>query len=361
MHWLIRPDSVHALEDEGVKKALGRYVEVSKNKKLAKFIITKTIPIDVDLSSSDEELWKAHETIIKDFKKLEKEHDNKDIKQLKFPTKSLLDLKIELAKRILNKCRFCERKCGVNRFEKKRGFCNLDIQSRLSSEFLHMGEEACLVPSHTLFFIGCSFYCVFCQNWTISRHVEKGLPVTGSDLAKMVKKRRLMEGSRNVNLVGGSPTPNTHIILEMLRELDVNIPVVWNSNMYMTMDTMKLLNGCVDVYLADFKYGNNNCAERLSKIKNYWEVTTRNHLVAKKQAELLIRHLVLPNHIECCTKPIIEWIAKNFDNKVRVNIMAQYRPEFEAFKIPDINRRVMAEEMERAFNIARDNGLTNLD
>jgi putative pyruvate formate lyase activating enzyme len=179
-------------------------------------------------------------------------------------------------------------------------------------------------------------------------------------MAEIAKRRRVVEKSRNVNLVGGDPTPNTHTILDMLKELDVNVPIVWNSNMYMSEETMRLLDGCVDVYLTDLKYGNSECAERLSKVENYWEVATRNHSLAKKQAELLIRHLVLPNHVECCSVPIIEWVAENFGDSIRVNVMAQYHPEFEAYTMPDITRGVTSTEMEKVFALARERGL-NLD
>ncbi|MFQ6105952.1 MAG: radical SAM protein, partial [Candidatus Hydrothermarchaeaceae archaeon] len=229
------------------------------------------------------------------------------------------------------------------------------------SEFLHLGEEACIVPSHTFFFISCTFYCEFCQNWSIARQVEKGIPVIGKELAEIAQRRRVIEKSRNINLVGGEPTPNLYTILDMLENLDVNVPVVWNSNMYMSKETMKLLDGCVDVYLSDFKYGNDACAERVSHVKNYWNIITRNHLLAGKQAELLIRHLVLPNHIECCTKKILEWIHRNFKDRARINIMGQYRPEFNAYKIADIARPVSGSEMQKAFEIARSVGITNLD
>ncbi|MDI6654559.1 MAG: radical SAM protein [Candidatus Hydrothermarchaeota archaeon] len=352
MYGLIRPDALLAFEDEGVKKALGRYVEVSTNRKPAKFLMAKAIPTSAELAASEEELWKEHDSRIKEFVDAEKEL---------CANTSLLDLKLELARRILSSCHFCERRCGADRTAGKKGFCNLDAGTYLSSEFLHLGEEACLVPSHTFFFIGCTFYCVYCQNWTISRHVEKGVGVTGKHLAEIAKRRRMLENSRNINFVGGEPTPNLHTIIDMLRCLDVSVPVVWNSNMYMSSETIELLNGIVDVYLADFKYGNDACAERLSKVENYWKIITRNHLLGKEHAELLIRHLILPNHVECCTKSVLEWIAENLGNEVRVNIMAQYRPEFEAYKIPEIARGVTGFEMERALAIARENGLTNLD
>ncbi len=360
MFWLIRPDAYKALEDRGVKKALSRYVDVVENRKYAKFLICKSIEANFEKNMDINELRKIHDEKIEEFREMQRKIDGGDKLEINNKKKSLLDLKIEIARRMLEKCEFCERRCRVNRY-KSLGFCRVGAEARLSSEFLHFGEEACLVPSHTFFFIGCNFYCVFCQNWTISRQFEKGDAVSAKELAEMAKVRRKEEGSRNVNLVGGDPTPNLHVILEMLKHLNTNVPIVWNSNMYLTIEAMKLLDGCVDVYLTDFKYGNNKCAERLSKVKNYFEVVSRNHLIAKEQAELIIRHLVLPNHVECCTKPVLKFIAENFDNEVRVNIMAQYRPEFEARKYEDISRRVSAEEMRRAFEIAHSLGLWNLD
>ncbi len=352
MYSFLRPDAHAAFEDPDVKKALGRYIAVSKDEKPAKFLSARAARVDVDFSADTDVLWEEHDRAVA---ALDYESPGEST-----PKKSLLDLKIELANRMLKECHFCERRCGADKTAGETGFCGIDVQSRLSSEFLHMGEEACLVPSHTFFFIGCTFHCVYCQNWTISRQVEKGVPITGREMAKTAKRRRLVEKSRNINLVGGSPTPNTHTILEMLKELDVNVPIVWNSNMYMSDSTMRLLDGCMDVYLTDFKYGNNDCAHRLSKVENYWEIATRNHLLAKGQAELIIRHLVLPNHVKCCTTPIITWIADNFGDSVRLNIMAQYRPEFEAYKMPDMTRGVTAAEMEKAFDMARKHGL-NLD
>ncbi|MBI4344967.1 MAG: radical SAM protein [Euryarchaeota archaeon] len=362
--WFVRPDALTALEGEGVKGALGRYAAVCRDERAARFLVVKSVPIKVSLDGRDKDLWAEHDARLGELRAAVAELDaaGKEPRDLPgTPGPSMMDLKLELANRMLRSCRFCERRCGADRTKGKRGFCNLDRGTYLSTEFIHMGEEGCFVPSHTFFFIGCTFYCVFCQNWTVSRQVEKGAPVTGRELAALAKRRRLLEKSRNINLVGGEPTPNLHTILDMLAHLDTNVPVLWNSNMYMSSEAMRLLDGCVDVYLADFKYGNDACGWRLSKVRGYWEVTRRNHLLAKDQAEVLIRHLVMPNHLECCTRPILQWIAEHFGNTVRLNIMAQYRPEFEALDSPDIGRRVSAGEVQRAFEIARELGLTNLD
>jgi len=124
----------------------------------------------------------------------------------------------------------------------------------------------------------------------------------------------------------------------------VNIPQVWNSNMYCSDETMKLLNGVIDLYLTDFKYGNDVCARRLSKVDNYLEIIKRNHKIAYENGEMIIRHLVMPNHIDCCSKPIIKWISENLPNAV-VNIMEQYRPEYKAYEHKEISRAVSLAEV----------------
>ncbi|MEM2974410.1 MAG: radical SAM protein, partial [Candidatus Micrarchaeia archaeon] len=120
-------------------------------------------------------------------------------------------------------------------------------------------------------------------------------------------------------------------------------------------------DGVVDVYLSDFKYGNDECALRLSSLPNYFRIISRNHMLAGKQADLLIRHLVMPNHIECDSKPILDWITENLDNNVRVNIMSQYRPEYKALEYSDINRRLNREEYFSVLEHARKIGLWNIE
>lgn len=270
-----------------------------------------------------------------------------------------IDWKIKKTKQIMKSCRLCERRCGTNRFKEKGKFCRLGDRPSISSEFLHYGEESFFVPSHTIFFMGCTFSCQYCQNWTISHWYEQGRYIEPKDLAEIIKRRK-EEGSINLNFVGGEPTPNLLYILEVLKELQkmkVNIPVLWNSNMYMSEETMKILDGVVDVYLSDFKYGNSKCALRLSKIPDYFEPVSRNHKTAAEQAEICIRQLVLPNHVGCCSLPVLEWISGNFGKKVVVNIMSQYKPEFKAYKYDDINRMLTVEEYEKVLDKAKELGL----
>ena len=311
------------------KKLLSDYFKILEDKKNAKYLSCKKVPVIFKKDESTDSLWKKHDKAIK----------NLAIEDKK-PKQSLLNLKIELASRIFENCSFCERRCGVDR-NKKSGNCGVK-QPGISSEFLHTGEERVLIPSHTIFFSGCTFHCVFCQNWDISQD-SCGIYVKPEKLVDVISYRK-MQGSRNVNWVGGDPTPNLLYILKVLDKLNENIPQIWNSNMYCSSETMKLLNGIIDLHLTDFKYGNNNCAKRLSKVDNYLEVVKRNHKIAYENSEMIIRHLVMPNHIKCCSKPIVDFISQNLTNSC-VNIMAQYRPEYHAREYDDISRHVTMEEV----------------
>jgi putative pyruvate formate lyase activating enzyme len=358
---MYRPDAMAVLNDENAIKSLHRYFEVMKDKLPAMFLVCMRVPANVDLSANEEALWRAHDRSMIDFRKLLEDVDcgKTFIDDLGHKPKSLLDVKVELARRILKSCHFCERGCGKNRAAGEIGVCGVGERSRVASEFLHTGEEPELVPSYTIFFSGCTFKCQYCQNWDISQHPDSGSGVTPVILSGLVRANRL-EGARNVNWVGGEPTPNLHSILSALNECGVNVPSVWNSNMYMSMEAMKLLSGTQDVYLTDFKYGNNACALKYSKVANYWEIVTRNHGLAFADAELIIRHLVLPTHIECCTRPVLAWIAENLGPTVRVNLMGQYRPEYKAHEFKELRRHPTSEEMSEAFEIAREVGLKNV-
>lgn len=163
-----------------------------------------------------------------------------------------------------------------------------------------------------------------------------GIAFEAKDLAARIDDRR-RHGSRNVNFVGGEPTPNLPYILRVMSLTQENIPVVWNSNFYMSTEAVHLLDGFSDLFLTDFKYGNDDCAMRLSGIKNYWKTVTRNHKMAWNVGDMIVRHLVLPNHVECCSKPILKWISRNLGLEVVLNIMGQYRPVYRASEHADIS------------------------
>ena len=311
------------------RNLLSDYFDILEENRTAKFLQCKDVTINFQNKDSTDNLWKLHDKSVNNLKL-------SDVS----PNQSLLDLKIQLAKRVFENCHFCERRCGINR-NNKEGNCGVK-QSGVASEFLHIGEERVLVPSHTIFFSGCTFHCVFCQNWDISQ-VSSGIYIDPEKLVDIIHKRN-QQGSRNVNWVGGDPTPNLYYILTVLKKLEDNIAQIWNSNMYCSIETMKLLRRVIDLYLTDFKYGNDKCAKRLSLVDNYYDIVKRNHIYAHENANMIIRHLVMPNHVECCSKPIMRFISDNLPNAC-VNVMAQYRPEYHAKEFEDISRHVRIEEV----------------
>lgn len=358
---LWRPDALAVIQDKRARMELARYFDVMQDKKPAKFMIAKKLAANFGPDDSLERLWVLHGGLTKEYYNLEKQIDTKrnSLEELDAPEKSYLDLKKEIAWRIMEKCHLCTRRCGFNRLAGELGlWCKSGTQIAVSTMFEHMGEEPELVPSGTVFTLGCTMRCKHCQNWTISQWSEEGEIYTPKRLANSVETLR-QRGCRNANLVGGEPTPWLEQWFETFQHVEVNVPVVWNSNSYYSEETAKLLSGFSDVYLLDFKYGNNECATRISDAPDYWEACIRNHLYGKKYGELLIRVLVLPGHLECCTKTILNWIAQNLGTSARTNIMFQYRPEWRAHEVPELRRRLTRNEMERAVQLAKKAGLTN--
>ncbi len=326
------------------EKGLKHYYSVLKEEKKPNFLKTKEKNIDFSENQGINKLWQKHRE--KNLQKTSK--------------KNLLELKTILAEKILKNCYFCHRRCKINRKEKETGYCGVTAISRYSDEFIHHGEEPELVPSHTIFFTGCTMECSYCQNWNISTHPTKGTPVHPEDLAKKIIRRKL-EGAKNVNLVGGDPAPHLYAILRTLNNFEANTPIIWNSNMYVSKETMEILDGVIDLYLADFRYGNNKCALKHSDAPEYMETIQNNLKTTKNQEnDVLIRHLVLPGHVECCTKPIIDWCVENLGNDVRFNLMFQYRPCYKANQESELNRSLTEVEKEAALDYAKKSGLNNL-
>ncbi len=343
--------------NQTVRKRLSWYFMVMRNLRPAKFLICKQIASSKHPQLMTEaQLWQEHESLRLEFLgKWKKIEQNEALqKGTDMPEFNFLGLKVELLNRILRKCVLCEWRCKVDRVEgKRKGACHLDTTARLATFFRHFGEEPPLVDrkgSGTIFFASCTFRCAFCQNWDISQDQHAGTPVSPGTLSRIMKSLR-SEGAANINLVGGEPTPNLHVIMEAINLVSVNVPIVWNSNMYLTPEVMRILADIVDLWLPDFKWGNDSCALKYSRISRYFEVVSRNHAMIQGSGDLIIRHLVMPGHVECCTKPVLDWIAENC-SRALVNLMSQYRPEHlvvrEPMKYHEIVRRPSLQEMRDA-------------
>lgn len=262
----------------------------------------------------------------------------------------------------LENCNTCPHKCSINRKE-KLGRCKGTDKVKIALYSLHKFEEPCISGkngSGTVFFSNCNLNCIFCQNYEISQE-GGGKEITIEELAEIFLKQQENKAN-NINLV--SPTIYAYQIIEAIkiaRRKGLDIPIIYNSNGYENIETIKKLEGYIDIYLPDLKYYYNELGEKYSRIKNYFEIATKaikemytqvgspkfdeNGLIEKG---IIIRHLVLPNHIEN-SKRILNWIKINLGNNVYVSVMAQYFPTYNAMQ-SDLNRKLTKEEYKEIEN-----------
>ncbi|MFX0014659.1 MAG: radical SAM protein [Promethearchaeota archaeon] len=357
-------------ENPVVARRFPHYLGVLRGEKSARYLIAQKTPVNIlnlkDLSLSD--MWKHHKKTRELFIKLELKvlGGKTTIKELLTPETSFLDLKVRISQKIIQSCHFCERRCHVDRTKGELGFCRLADKSVVSSSFLHYGEEPPLIPSGTIFFIGCTFRCRFCQNWDISQSWGNINQLNKENFVNPIFLSKKMEnlakqGAKNINWVGGDPTPNIHTILEALTHFQVNIIQLWNSNMFLSSEGMDLLLDVMDFWLPDLKFHKNEFAYEMTKAKEYWQIATRNIKMAYDNGfhEMIVRHLVMPGRVETDTLPILDWCSKNVDQAF-VNIMGQWRPEHKIHGDPryqSLDKRVSPQEMDHARNYADQLGI----
>lgn len=258
---------------------------------------------------------------------------------------------------MLESCNLCPNNCNINRNE-YTGKCGASGKIKVALASLHYYEEPCISGkngSGTIFFSNCNLGCVFCQNYKISSE-GFGKEIEIEDLANIFISLQ-SKNANNINLV--SPTPYVmHVIeaIKIAKNKGLNIPIIYNCGGYENVETIKLLNGYIDVYLPDLKYAENDISTKYSNANNYFECATsaikemynqvgspkldENELIKKG---LIIRHLVLPNYIEN-SKKVLKWIDSNIDKKVYISIMAQYFPTGKAKEYKELSRKLTGEE-----------------
>ena len=257
---------------------------------------------------------------------------------------------------LISKCEICPRKCKVNRYEKK-GYCRCDDKVRIALVSKHYFEEPCISGrngSGTIFFSNCNLNCIFCQNHDISQG-GKGIDVTIERLAEIMLEQQ-ERGANNINLV----TPTMYVeqiikAIDIAKKNGLNIPIVYNTNGYEEVETIKKLNGYIDIYLPDFKYFTNELAIKYSKAPNYFEKVTSALIEMQSQFDeyvfdgeimkkgMIVRHLVLPNHIQN-SKNVLKWIKDNLRKDIYVSVMAQYFPTYKAIGDELIGRKLSFSE-----------------
>ena len=265
--------------------------------------------------------------------------------------------------KLLEKCTICPHNCGINRLNNQIGRCKSKNIVKIALYSTHNFEEPCISGkkgSGTVFFSNCNMNCVFCQNYEISQQ-GKGREISIDELASIFIKQQEKD-VENINLV--TPTSYVPQIIEAIkiaRNNGLKLPIVYKTNGYEKVETLKMLEGYIDIYLPDFKYSDNELAKRLSKVDNYFEIVTEALKEMYRQTGksifnddgimqkgMIIRHLVLPNHI-LNSRRILKWINENMHD-VYVSVMAQYFPTYKAKDIDDINRKLTKEEYEQIEN-----------
>lgn len=275
--------------------------------------------------------------------------------------------RIELLNEFLRECRLCPRECRVNRMDGEVGVCQAGLDLTISSAFPHFGEEPPLVGNHgsgTIFLTHCNLRCIFCQNYDIS-HLGRGERISTSDLARIML--RLQElGCHNINFV--TPTHYAPQIVASLPEAiekGLRLPIVYNCSGYESLEVIRLLEGIIDIYMPDAKYMDEKYSKRFSNAPDYPEVIKKVlkemyrqvgdlTINAKGVAErgLLIRHLVMPGGV-ASSEAMLKFIAEEISIHSYVNIMEQYRPEYQAHEYHEISRRITLKEYMEAIQWAK--------
>ncbi len=274
----------------------------------------------------------------------------------------LIRSRLKEAYQLLNPCRVCPRRCGVNRLKGEAGFCGMGLHPVVSSDNLHHGEEPPISGfkgSGTIFLTGCNLGCIFCQNYPIS-HFRNGNVTKIPKLANMILRLQ-KAGAHNINLV----TP-THFVPQIMGALliayqnGLSIPLVYNCGGYESLETLRLLDGIIDVYMPDMKFSDSEMAEKYASAPDYPEVNRRaikkmfrqvgdlkmdKNGIARKG--LLIRHLVLPENISG-THDVLGFISKEISTDTYISLMSQYFPAYKASDLPALNRRITSEEYKKA-------------
>lgn len=275
----------------------------------------------------------------------------------------------------IRRCNLCPRNCGVNRQREELGFCQAGNEIEISWYGLHFGEEPSISGppaggSGTIFFCHCNLKCVFCQNWQISQECISCDTVSEVELLKIIFELQ-EQGAHNINLV--SPTIWSYWLKDIIKKAKkggLKIPIVWNSNAYEKVETLKEFEGLVDIYLPDYKYDIEKLSLKYSSAPKYSQIARKAILEMQRQVGdlvldedgiakkgLIVRHLIIPNAIEN-TKSCLKFI-RSISEKVHLSLMSQYNPHYKACEFGEINRAITQEEFEAAEKLVEGFGFKN--
>ncbi len=252
-------------------------------------------------------------------------------------------------------CVLCEHRCGVDRAGGQRGACGAGCRARVYRHRIEYGEEPELVPSHLFYLSGCNLRCAYCIGEADAFDPARGRLLSAPFFRETVAWGQTRE-ARNVQWVGGEPTIHIPAVLGVLAACRPRVPVVWKSNFYGTRESWDLLDGGIDVYVADFKFGNDACARRIARVENYLAVVTRNLMLVAPRARLMVRHLLMPGHFDCCYRPVVAWMREHLPT-VPISVRDGYLPRWKASEYPELAALLDRDAGRRARALAQECGL----
>jgi putative pyruvate formate lyase activating enzyme len=261
-----------------------------------------------------------------------------------------IENRVQSAYAALSNCRLCPHNCGVDRLAGELGRCHAGATARVFSAQIEVGDELELIPTFAIAFSGCDMRCAFCITGADSWNPHRGEPFDASALTAKAG------AARTVMILGGEPTIYVPQILELAAALPTSARLVLKTNAYLTGQARSLLAGVFDVCLADYKFGNDRCAERLAGIAGYQEPVRETLLWAADDSELIVRHLLMPGHVDCCWEPVADWLAGSLPG-VKVSLRGGYWPAWMAGQHAELRGTVRPAEEQRAREVARDYGL----
>jgi putative pyruvate formate lyase activating enzyme len=260
-----------------------------------------------------------------------------------------------VAKAMLADCHLCAHHCGVNRLTGPAGRCHAGADARFFSAQIEVSDELELIPTFAIAMSGCDLRCDFCITGASSWNAKAGEKPGVREMAARAR-RALDRGARTIMVLGGEPTVHLPAALELVAALPDSARLIWKTNAHGSAEARVLLDGMFDVWLADFKFGNDACARRLAKVPDYVRIVRDNLLWANEHSELIVRHLLMPGHVDCCWRPVAEWLAEHLPD-AKVNLRSGFWPAWHAARHPELRGTVATVDNQRALEIARACGL----
>lgn len=312
------------------------------------------VPVDRLSNITEDALWELHVAGMERLRSQSNVHDAREGEA------SLLTLKIELARRLLSPCRLCSQCCGVDRMRGERGRCQLGTSATVAEQMVHIAEESPINPCLLLNLAGCGLRCRFCQQG----HLLDPDAVEGTLLDAALWDTLDITGARSIAFAGGNPDESLYAILQFLAtaQADWSLPIVWNCHGAATLETVSLLDGVVDIFVPDFKYGSDQCGRRLSGISEYPATALAAVIAMLAQGvPVIVRVLVLPGHDTCCHLPVLQHLA-SLPGTCLISVRGQYCPDYMITSTDGaLARRPTWDEVEAVRGRARELGLRLID